>query len=366
MPKLPLIIRLLGGLAMNRKNPPLPEKPVCGRWYRVNMPGLEASDGSEYGFDLRLGTESKLVIFFQGGGVSWDEHMAARPTELNGDTEDMYYFPRARHFRGRTGLFSTDRRNPFADWSVISLPYCTGDFHCGQADFPYTSLEGKQKLLRHHGYTNTMAALQRAKALVESPEKLLICGCSAGGFGTAFLADTVIDLFPETSDVSICDDSGINQMEDWLPILRDVWKAPEKIWKNVQSNDAVVDCLLALKERRPDVKILFACSKSDYTLAVAEGYRECGKMVAKPEYAAHFTHGLRTACERLTAASLFIFDVPAMGEAGKMGFTQHCILAERSAQTLRVKGKTALEWLWDGVNGKQEKIGLDLLKSQQG
>ena len=361
MAKMPLIIRLLAELAMSRKNPPLPAKPVCGRWYRVSMPGSEASDGSELGFDLRLGTEAKLIVFFQGGGVSWDEHMAARPTEPGGDTEDMYYFPRASHFMGKTGLFSMTKKNPFHSWSVISLPYCTGDFHCGQADFPYTSRKGEQKILRHHGYVNTVAALQKARELVAAPEKLLICGCSAGGFGTAFLAETVMELFPDTGDVSVCDDSGLSEKDDWLPILRDVWKAPERIWKNVKTNDAVVDCLLALRARKPDVKILFACSKSDYTLAVAEGYREYGKMVAKSAYAEHFTRSLRAACSRLTDASLFVFDVPAFGEAGKMGFTQHCILAERNAGTLRVDGKTALEWLWDGVNGKRERCGLDLL-----
>lgn len=63
MAKLPLIIRILGKLVLGRKNPPLPALPQKGRWYRVNMPGRVASDGSEYGFDMRLGSENRLIVY---------------------------------------------------------------------------------------------------------------------------------------------------------------------------------------------------------------------------------------------------------------------------------------------------------------
>ncbi|MBQ4427902.1 MAG: hypothetical protein II881_09195 [Oscillospiraceae bacterium] len=361
MAKLPLIIRFLGKLVLGRKNPPLPALPQKGRWYRVNMPGHVASDGSEYGFDMRFGSENRLIVYLHGGGMSWDEHMAAHPSSLDGDTDDMYYTPRAGHCKGTKGLFSLGKENPFRNWSIISLPYCTGDFHCGRADFPYTASDGIRKTLYHHGYDNTVDAIAEAVRHLPTPEKLMICGNSAGGFGASFMADTIIDLFPECGDITVYNDSAFFIRKDWVHIVRDVWNAPEAVWNNVKTENAVLDSLLALKEKRPQVKLMFSCSTRDYNISIIEGYDEVGKLIPKREYGDHMERNLAAMCDGLADAGIFIFDIPASGREGELGFTKHCIAIDSEAAAAAVDGANTLQWLWDGVNGRQKKYGLDKL-----
>lgn len=362
MAKIPYLLRILLKMIGTRENPRLPQNPEKGIWYRVDMPGFMASDGSGYGFDLRLGTEDKLIIFFHGGGVSWDRYMAARPISIEADTDDMYYTPSAEHCHGEVGLFSKKNFNAFRDWNIIALPYCTGDFHCGRVDFPYTAVDGTDKILYQHGYKNTIAALEKAVSLLAVPEKLLICGNSAGGFGASFLADTIIGMFPGCSDITVYNDSAMLLRDDWTRILRDVWKAPESIWKNVKTQNAVLDCFLALKEKYPDVKLMFSSSTRDYNLSVIEGYDKMGSLIPEREYGDHYFRALEGMCEGMKGVGLFIFNTPASGKAGRLGFTKHCIVIDFDAARVKTNGKTLLEWLADGVEGNIRQFGLNYLK----
>ena len=273
----------------------------------------------------------------------------------------MYYTPTAGCYSGNLGLFSRKESNPFRNWNVISLPYCTGDFHCGTADFPYEDENGAQQILRHHGYTNTMAALGKAITLLPQPKKLLICGNSAGAFAAAFLTQSILPLFPACKDVTVYCDSAMCIQDDWARILRDVWKSPEAVWSVVHTENAVLDGLLALKETYKDVKILFSCSVRDYNLSMIEGYRETGRMTAKKEYGEHFQKYLSQMCQSLTGCGLFLFDTPVPGAPGKMGFTKHCIIIDLAANRIRSDGSTVIAWLHNGVNGDLQQLGTKLL-----
>jgi hypothetical protein len=42
--------------------------------------------------------------------------------------------------------------------------------------------------------------------------------------------------------------------------------------------------------------------------------------------------------------------------------TQHTIISDAASYTVKSDGKTVLEWMYNGVNGKLEKLGMKLLK----
>lgn len=44
----PVWLRILAKMMRVFHNPELPAEPKAGKWYRVTMPGLVASDGSQY------------------------------------------------------------------------------------------------------------------------------------------------------------------------------------------------------------------------------------------------------------------------------------------------------------------------------
>ncbi|MDY5782742.1 MAG: pectin acetylesterase-family hydrolase [Gemmiger sp.] len=197
--KEPFWLKLITPLLKKKRFPALPETPETGKWYRIYAQGCTAANGEPTYADFCQGTENKLLIFFQGGGVSLDEYTAARPSSLySKNIQEGFYMIHVDLFSDLCvgkGILENSERNPFRNWTKVILPYDTGDFHAGCGDFPYTALDGSRRLLHHHGYRNYRKVMETVTRLVAAPDELLICGCSGGGFGTALLADDVISLY---------------------------------------------------------------------------------------------------------------------------------------------------------------------------
>ncbi|MBR3717526.1 MAG: hypothetical protein IKP48_04825 [Bacteroidaceae bacterium] len=252
--------------------PQLIESPKQGKWYEVTPDGLLCANGDPYHAVFRKGKENKLIVYFFGGGVSVDKYTAARGFSVSdegfySDNEDNL------DFYARLGIGSQSEGNPFKDWSILAMPYSTGDFHCGTGDFPYTDLQGKPAVLHHHGYTNFSKALAMVEHLVGNPEALLVTGFSAGGFGSALMADEVISHFPKTPNITVFVDSSVLLYEQWAKVAHEVWQAPKAIADRVVSDNITLDCLKALRRERGDaVKILFGCSVRDEALCNVQVY----------------------------------------------------------------------------------------------
>ena len=182
----PLLNRLLADYIELTRFPELPERPKKGKNYEYWPEGALCANGNPYHGCIRLGSTNKLMIGFSGGGVSVDEHTAARPQRVGGQGE-MFYSDDVRFgdVIPRIGTFGQSKKNPFRDWNLLFVPYATGDFHCGTGDFPYTDLDGNPAVLHHHGYTNFQLLLKKIKELVPNPEQILVTGFSAGAFATS-------------------------------------------------------------------------------------------------------------------------------------------------------------------------------------
>ena len=159
--------------------PKLRQNPKEGKWYKITSNDMLCSDGSQYKAFFRKGSENKVLLYFAGGGISISAETAR---------EDMYIRrvapidQFANNMMNYGGIASAVDGNPFKDWTVIALPYATGDFHSGTNDFAYTDKEGQKKILYHHGYTNYSAVMQKAMELggISDPEAVMVTGYSAG------------------------------------------------------------------------------------------------------------------------------------------------------------------------------------------
>lgn len=222
------------------------------KFIMTSAPGCVAANGDSVYADFRKGTENKLLIFFQGGGVSWNEYTAARPSSLyQKNIEDTYYMIQVDLFSDLSlhkGIFEDSERNPFRNWNMLVMPYSTGGFHCGTGDFPYTAQDGSRRVCHHHGYTNFHTVLDRVTPLVPDPEALLVCGCSGGGFGAALLTDSILALYPSCGNVTCLVDSGFFPMEGWHNIAQNVWHAADEIAGRLHSDNITLDALQALKK----------------------------------------------------------------------------------------------------------------------
>ena len=364
--------RLLVGVLKMTQFPQIPSEPKAGKWYGIPLKGCVSSDGKEVHAGFRKGTENKLVILLFGGGVSWNEFMAARPNSVYGNPDKISFYAcgdggLVADLAARIGIHTLSKKesNPFRNWNMLAIPYTTGDFHCGTGDFPYTALDGSKQVLHHHGYTNYRAAIQETmKHIGHNPEQILVTGFSAGGFGTALLTDDVMRTFPNCNDVTSYVDSGFMIYPGWPEVARNVWKAPKEIAERIHSDNITLDCLQALKQDHGDrVKIAFSCSTRDAALSEYINYVEKDQLYADKESGIKFQKELKQMCDALQQAipniALYIFDTPDENAAKKAeGLTKHCIGA---ADKMVVEGITAAQWLWDAVCGNPKQIGLSLL-----
>ena len=364
--------RLLVGLLKMTQFPQIPSEPKVGKWYGIPLKGCVSSDGKEAHAGFRKGTENKLVILLFGGGVSWNEFMAARPNSVYGNPDKISFYAcgdggLVADLAARIGIHTLSKKesNPFRNWNMLAIPYTTGDFHCGTGDFPYTALDGSKQVLHHHGYTNYRAALQETmKHIGHNPEQILVTGFSAGGFGTALLTDDVMRTFPNCNDVTSYVDSGFMIYPGWPEVARNIWKAPKEIAERIHSDNITLDCLQALKQDHGDrVKIAFSCSTRDAALSEYINYVEKDQLYADKESGIQFQKELKQMCNDLQQAipniALFIFDTPEENASKKAeGLTKHCIGA---ADKMVVEGITAAQWLWDAVCGTPRQIGMSLL-----
>jgi hypothetical protein len=170
-------------------------------WSKVELPGTQCGNGSQYKFFVHRSTtgSQNLLFFFEGGGACWDYDTcsgragvigAANP---NGITDDYMTQFTAKYvspivngadpglpFRSRTDIATKD-------WNIVYLPYCTGDVHVGNNVATYADQTGQQPPLtwHHAGYTNSLAAINYAKTQFPRVQKLLVTGFSAGGTATS-------------------------------------------------------------------------------------------------------------------------------------------------------------------------------------
>ena len=182
---------------------PLAEaKANLGAWTWIDVDGARCRDGSPTGFGIRLqdGADD-LAIYLEGGGACFDRTTCA----LNDRNFTEAEFDAGVATTGQSGIFSTGPENPVGDWNMVYVPYCTGDVHGGSAtDVPVPGVEGAQQFV---GHENVERYLDLVQPNLDTPDRVLLTGVSAGGFGALVNFAEVADRFP-TSRLTLLDDSG--------------------------------------------------------------------------------------------------------------------------------------------------------------
>ena len=173
-----------------------------GRWTWVDVPEAHCMDGSSTGFGVRLGTSPRLMMYLEGGGLCFDAVTCAGVANPDGFSATR--FRAVESDLDAYGIFSkTDASNPFRDWTVVYVPYCSGDVHGGTR---VDGFEGREQV----GYLNVGRFLSRLVPTfrdVHPVERAVLIGASAGGLGALANYDQVQRAF-ECTPVDLIDDSG--------------------------------------------------------------------------------------------------------------------------------------------------------------
>lgn len=345
-----------------------------GTWIELAPEGIVSANGEPVTTRMRIGSENNVLVFFYGGGLSVNEFTAQRPytgspilAGENGfytdDTDGM--IPDYCEW----GIGSSQSGNPFRDWTIIIIPYTTGDFHVGTADYIYTGLDGTTKTLRHHGYTNYRAIMDAAAQYVGTPDELLIAGYSAGGFGAVMLAEDLIEsYFPAAGHITVCVDSSCLIWDGWEQTFRDIWGVPEEIADKLASENPIVDYLSALYDTYgEDMTYLYVGSTRDGELCRYQNYFHTGVYQCSNALGRLYTNDLREMLGELKrnvpTLCIYLFDrLPFSLLPNQLFLTQHTILITNAAFWPLTDRLSAAAWLHGAVNGRLVDHGLELLR----
>ena len=170
-------------------------------------------DGSSpYSFFVKRGSVNKLLMYYQGGGACWDEvtcggtfltsYQALCDTTVNTSGSDNPN-NQSSGFADRT-----NPANPFKDWNIVFVSYCSCDIHYGDAVQDYDNYnDGTPIHVVHHGFQNAKVAEKWAREHFVNPEMVFVTGSSAGSYGALFNAPLLHRVWPE-SQFRVLGDAG--------------------------------------------------------------------------------------------------------------------------------------------------------------
>jgi hypothetical protein len=149
--------------------------------------------GDPYQVNLRRGTANKVLLYLEGGGACWDYTTCYQASQAKIMAGPAFGF----------GVLEADNAdNPFHDWSVVYASYCDGSVFAGDNTVDY-----RDKRTFHHGLMNLSAAVTLMQRELPAPERIVVSGSSAGGFGTYTGYGVTRVAYPQT-EILVFDDSG--------------------------------------------------------------------------------------------------------------------------------------------------------------
>ncbi|HSP97185.1 MAG TPA: pectin acetylesterase-family hydrolase [Candidatus Dormibacteraeota bacterium] len=160
-------------------------------------------NGSPYQFFVKRGTVNKLLMYYQGGGACWEQLTCGVPVCDNSVTAGDN--PNG----ATTGFFDRNNpNNPFKDWNVVFVSYCSCDIHFGDSAQVYDNVDPMSPVhVEHRGYQNSKVAEKWAREHFVNPEEVFVTGSSAGAYGAWFNGPLLESVWP-ASKFSVLADAG--------------------------------------------------------------------------------------------------------------------------------------------------------------
>ncbi len=170
------------------------------------------SSGTPWVYFVRRGTVNKLLVYYQGGGACWD-YLTCGAIKTFKQTAGAGDNP-ANATRGFANLQNPE--NPFRDWHVVFVPYCTGDVHWGDrtVEHVFTPVGGEpdpslgKVTIQHRGFVNAQVAEKFAREHFVNPDEVFVTGSSAGSYGAILNGLYLMEKVYPSSPFAVLGDAG--------------------------------------------------------------------------------------------------------------------------------------------------------------
>ncbi len=169
-------------------------------WQAIRVEAARCSKGGAWNFWVHRGQPDRVLVYLQGGGGCWLKancDLADKPT-FTPDVDER------DNPTGADGILAIDRlANPFRGWTVVYIPYCTGDAHLGARQVDYAGVG-----MDHRGAANAATAIGWIGAEIKQPREIVVTGGSAGAIPVPVYATRLATRFPEARITGIGDGAG--------------------------------------------------------------------------------------------------------------------------------------------------------------
>lgn len=327
--------------------------PPPGAWTYYEVPGTQCIDGSPAGIGVSLVAGSPdLMIYLEGGGGCFND--ACDLTALS-----IPFVPPP------DGIFNRSMTaNPVRDFSMVYVPYCTGDIHAGDRD---TMLAGAVRHFR--GYSNFTRFLEAIVPAFPDVTRVLVTGISAGGFGAGLNAEQAALAFPPSTQIVLVDDSGPPFGNEVIPpclqrIFREVWGLDDTVLRACGADcpdpdDFASGFIRHLDRRYPGMRVGLFSNVADAVIREFMGFGWCGGVhddcdgVPFIVPASVYEDGLLSLRTELGDRASFFF-VGRLSVGLGLG---HTTLRSPSFYVTSVGGVSVPEWLGDVLDGRVVQVG---------
>lgn len=325
------------------------------KWTYVEVPGTICMNGETAGFGVSLNPDSKnVMIYLEGGGACFN------------DLCDFSAFS-IPFIPPPDGIFNRNNPgNPVKDWSMVYVPYCTGDIHGGDKD---TELGGKLRYF--HGYRNIGKYLEQWVPTFADAENVLLTGISAGGFGAGLNAARVADAFGPNHQMIVIDDSGPPLSSAVIaPCLqqtfRSVWGLDQTIIAECgadcpNKDDFASGTLDHVLKAYPNVRFGLFSNTADLVIRTFMGFgwgngkhNKCDGVATSVPADVYEDGLLALRSAHASRASTYYIGQSHIG----YNFGQnHTVLRSPSFWTTIIDGVQVSDWVGDVINGDIQHIG---------
>lgn len=212
------------------KHPPeLP--PPAAVWANIAGGGTtDCSLGTPFNFWVRAGDSTRVAVILKGGGACW----TGTNCDVLGQSSFDSRVDSTDNPTGKPGILDlTDTRNPLRDFTLVFVPYCTGDLQLGARTVTYTAPSTSRGGVRtyaihHNGGANVDAVLDWIVKHVRDPRTVVVVGSSGGAPSTPLIAATLAGRYPRARVVQLGDAGGGYRAPE-IPSVLASWGATTRL-----------------------------------------------------------------------------------------------------------------------------------------
>jgi hypothetical protein len=307
--------------------------PGASEWEKV-VPGSDSmcADGSEFVFWTRAADPVKVVFFLEGGGACWgattcaftDNASTTYDWNVTGGDDPVF----------QSGIFDlSNPNNPFADYSFVFVPYCTGDVHLGARTQEYAP----ELTVAHNGFVNGATALDYLASSYPDAQEIIVVGESAGAVAAPVYGGLASDALPNAEITVLADSSGAYPDDPELNVeILGLWGVFETMpdW-------AVNEKMTAQTWGIPRFWVQTGLHNPDIVLARFD-YAFDQNQVARMMMLGLDTSNLVASID---ANEAWIEDNGVVQHSYTAPGSRHTIMSDEEFYTLAVNGVTLLDWV---------------------